>query len=302
MIVTPKGTISKIVVSTIAGHLGRGIFPLMLFPGYRHSLKVMEETKTTKITKSSTRLKRVGNFITWNPLTWKYIQPLPNKSLLNAYGLTNEGVEKNADDMLPALEAGDRIIPNFFPEFAKGTDIAIEETKQAAKIYHERLGRYFWIIELNFSCPNSKEKIAKNMEQATKCVRELTKEFPWLMIIAKISIVHPFEFSQELELIDPGIIIHAINTVPYNMIYGGISPLADVGGGGVSGPESFPISLIYSEELRKKIKARMIMGNGVGSLEAVRKYLDVGADCVSTCTIFKHNPKEGANILELYNG
>jgi len=301
MIITPKGVISKIVVSTIAGHSGRGMFPLSLSPAYRHAMKVIKETKTSSITKSSTRLKRVGNFIAWNPLTWKYIQSLPNDSLLNAYELTNDGVEKNANDMMSALLAGYKVIPNFFPEFAKGTDIAIKETKQAVMIYRSRLSLYFWILELNFSCPNSMEKIAENMGQATRCLRELKKEFPWLKIIAKISIVHPYEFSRELEIIDPNVVIHAVNTVPYNMIYNGISPLADVGGGGVSGPESFPLAFAYNKELRKKIKARMIMGNGVGSLEAVRRYLEIGADSVSTCTIFKCNPREGVKILELYN-
>lgn len=301
MINTKNGVISNIVVSTIAGHSGKGIFPLSLLPEYRQVMRIIKKTKTTVLTKSATRFKRVGNCIPWNPFTWKYIQNLPNNSLLNAYGLTNDGVEKCAHGIFSSHPPEDRIIPNFYPEFAKGTETAIAETIQAGEIYYRIAGPYFWIIELNFSCPNSKEKIEENIGQGAQCVKELKRKFPWLVIIAKLSIVHPYELAEELELINPNLIIHAVNTVPYGMIYNDISPLWVAGGGGVSGPESFPKAFAYNKKLRNKTKLRIIMGNGAGSLSAVRKYWDIGADSVSICTVVRRNAKEAIKILEIYN-
>ena len=297
--------ISRVLISTALGPGGGGIFPYTLLPSYRRLLRVVKETKTTVIAKSATRYRRLGNFIPGNPLTWKYIRRISGQGMLNAYGLTNHGVKICAEEIRQSWRAGIRVIPNYYPEFIKGTETAIRELFESIGILQEVLGSEFWALELNFSCPNSKEAVAENVNQGITCVRQVRQEFPNLFLIAKISIVHPFEFSEELERLGVKA-IHGVNTIPYNLVFPEDkfppSPLAYVGGGGVSGGPACPAARKYNAELRKRVKLFLIMGCGVSSLENVKEYLDLGADAVSFCTLVLRRPGEAAIILKTLNG
>jgi dihydroorotate dehydrogenase len=296
-----KEIISPVVISTALGHDGRGIFPYTLLPGYRRLLAAIRDTDTTVFTKSATRFKRRGNFIPANPLTWKYIRRLPGMGLLNAYGLTNDGVEVCAADIRRAGDLGLKVIPNIYPEFIKGTEVAIRETLEAIAIYRRSLGAHFKAVELNYSCPNSEEAIAKNVVQALQCTREVRQIYPDLFLVVKISICHPYEFSQELEAAGANA-LHAVNTISYNIVFPlQRSPLAEVGGGGVSGGPAFDLAYKYNQELRPKVGLFLIMGCGVRSLDDVQRYFDLGADAVSLCTLALRKPREAARVVVTYN-
>jgi imidazole glycerol phosphate synthase subunit HisF len=43
------------------------------------------------------------------------------------------------------------------------------------------------------------------------------------------------------------------------------------------------------------------MGCGVTSTEDVQRYLDIGADAVSMCTLVLRNPKEAGRIVTQYH-
>ncbi len=305
MIRLEKGKVSTIAISTALGHAGRGIFPYTLLPAYRRLLQAVRETHTSVFAKSATRFARQGNFVAWNPLTWKYIRRLPQLGMLNAYGLTNAGAEAAARDLKESSGQSLAVIPNLYPEFAKGTDRAINETLEAIEIYHSVLGASFFALELNYSCPNSAEEIRENVAQSLRCTREVKQRFPDLAVIPKIAICHPYEFAQELEALNVGA-IHAVNTIPYEMVFPRgrypRSPLCQVGGGGVSGGPALAAALSYNRGLRAKVRLPLIMGCGVTSLDDVKKYLDAGADSVSLCTLALRRPGEAAKIILSYNG
>jgi dihydroorotate dehydrogenase (NAD+) catalytic subunit len=296
--------ISPIAISTALGHDGRGILPYTLLPGYRRLVRAVRETGTTVFSKSATRFARRGNFVPANPLTWKYLRRLPESGMLNAYGLTNEGAAACAPQLRRSRELGYHVIPNFYPEFAKGTDTAIRETLEALEIYQQNLGPYFEALELNYSCPNSAEAIRENVAQGLRCTREVRVRFPSLFLIAKISICHPYEFAQELEQAGADA-IHAINTVPYEIIFPPDhyppSPLREVGGGGVSGGPALAAALEYNRGLRRKVSLFLIMGCGVRGREDVQRYFDLGADAVSFCTLALRNWREAARIVTDYH-
>ncbi|MFZ5453025.1 MAG: HisA/HisF-related TIM barrel protein [Thermodesulfobacteriota bacterium] len=301
MIQAEKGRISTIVVSTALGPGGRGIFPYTLLPGYRRLLRAVRETGTTVFAKSATRFPRRGNFLVWNPLTWKYIKRLPDSGMLNAYGLTNDGITACAGEIKVSGAQAYNVIPNFYPEFAKGTDTAIHETLEAIDLYQDLLGPSFWALELNYSCPNSQEAIRENVTQALKCSQEVNRRNPSLYVIAKISISHPYEFAQELEKLGVNA-LHALNTIPYEIIYPlRRSPLGAVGGGGVSGGPAFAAALDYNSRLRKMVRLPLIMGCGVRNRDDVQRYLDAGADAVSLCTLALRDPGEAAEIITSFN-
>ncbi|MEJ5329159.1 MAG: hypothetical protein WHT07_03295 [Desulfobaccales bacterium] len=290
--------VSRICLSTALGGAGRGIFPYTLLPSYRQLLQAVRETGATVFAKSATRHPRRGNFVPQNPFTWRYIRRLPGVGMLNAYGLTNAGVEKIAPDLRRSWELGFRVIPNFYPEFAKGLEVAIHETLEAVAIYRQALGPHVQALELNYSCPNAAEAIRENVTQALACTRALREKVPELRLIAKVSICHPFEFCQELEHLGVAA-IHAVNTIPYDLLYplGPPSPLAEVGGGGVSGGPAFDLAFAYNRELRPKLRGFLIMGCGVAGREQVARYFDIGADAVSLCTLALRRPREAAWIV-----
>ena len=310
--------ISRVVTSSIMGHSGGGMFPLTLFPPYRRLMRVIKETEIYNLTKSSTAEKNVGNFILGNPFTWKYIQPIGQNGLLNAYGLTNNGVTENALAIAQAQKAGFKVIPNFYPEFAKGREIAaqqkkppeagleitIKETIKSINTYRQLVGLRLWAVEINSSCPNAKDKIQENISDALACTKAIRRTFPWLVIINKISYVHPIEFAQELVKVGANV-IHAINTIPYDVVYpnGPKSPLADAKGGGVSGGPAKNLAYAYNYQLKKELPiwVPMIMGCGIMRLDDARKYFEeAGADVISICTLARLNPKEAEKIIEFY--
>ncbi|MFZ2881592.1 MAG: hypothetical protein WA019_00810, partial [Candidatus Moraniibacteriota bacterium] len=228
-------SISDIVISTALGTSGSGMFPYTCWPGYRSLVKTIKEKEITVFAKSSTRNPLIGNFILRKPRTWKYIQRIPEGGMINAYGLTNDGIEVNAKKIATACGKGFRVIPNIYPLFAKGLGVAIAETLESMAILERYMREYFWAMEINYSCPNSKECIAQNMSMALTCSSAVEKRYPHIIQIAKTSIVHPFEFYPRLQ--DVGVdVIHVINTIPHDLVFPGkTSPLQNehVGGGGV---------------------------------------------------------------------
>jgi len=304
MISSSERQISPVVISTALGHDGRGIFPYTLLPGYRRLLAAVRDTGAAVFTKSATRFNRRGNFIPANPLTWKYIRRLPDMGMLNAYGLTNDGVEAVAPEIGAACREGFQVIPNFWPEFGQGADRAVRETLEAIALYRQHLGAAFWALDLNFSCPNVPEDLACSMADGLACVRSVKAAQPDLFVIAKLSVQHPYEFAQELERGGVGA-LHAVNTIPYELVFPPDrfppSPLAEVGGGGVSGGPAWALAYQYNKGLRPRVRLPLIMGCGVTSPEDVQRYLDIGADAVSLCTVVLRKPKVAENIIKTFH-
>lgn len=295
--------ISTAVISTIFGHAGNGMFPLIFKPSYRKLLSLAKETQTTILPKSSTRYKKIGNYIPWKPWTWRVIRNFGVDGMINAYNLTNKGVLSNAEKIAEALRQGYDVIPNYHPELFKGKDRMLSDIDEAIDIYKNSLAQRFKVLEVNISCSNIKENIKKNIVRAVQCAKWARVFAPNLALIVKISIAHPYELAQELE--KAGVdVIHAVNSVPYNILYpdpNNQSPLHKYGGGGISGGPAFEAAFKYNSQLRKKVKLPLIMGCGITSIGDVEKYFGIGANAVSVCTLLKRNPDEAERIIKKYN-
>ncbi|MDP1884228.1 MAG: hypothetical protein Q8L10_02565 [Candidatus Moranbacteria bacterium] len=225
MIQTKRGAISHIIISTILGHGGFGMFPYFFFPAFWYFLFMVWWHNITVIAKSATRHRRHGNFIWWNPMTWKFVHRIQSKqSILNSFGLTNPGVFICAIMIRTALMLGFHVIPSFFTDFSRSYEIGLKETLEAMHIYKKILGKHFWALESNPSCPNSGEDINSNQTNILDLCIALKQNYPDLVLIVKGSIVYQGEFYAQLE--KAGVdIIHAINTIPFDIaIKLGISP------------------------------------------------------------------------------
>ncbi|MDP2708886.1 MAG: hypothetical protein Q8O93_02445 [bacterium] len=293
--------ISAVTTSSIMGHYGNGMFPLTLLPAYRRFCRVAKECEVTNFPKSSTADRRAGNFILKKPWTWKYVRKIGDRGMLNSYGLSNDGAPANAPKIDRAIRQGYKVIPNLYPQFAKGLLTAVDEIMSAIRTLRSELLLDFWALELNYSCANSKEAISKNMEDANFCTNEIHGQYPNLILIVKISYVHPYEFAQEQIKLGASV-IHAINAIHHDIVYPGqTSPLSQVGGGAVSCKPIFPYSHSYNKGLRKKIKAPIIMAGGISRLKDAQRFFDIGADAISFCSIIRLDPKEAEKIILKFN-
>ncbi|MCD6149931.1 hypothetical protein J7J13_04080 [bacterium] len=264
-------------------------------------MSTIKQEKISVAAKSSTHFPRIGNFVMKDPRIWKYVQRLPNTGMLNAYGLTNDGVEKCAEQIAISQKKGFNVIPNFYPEFDKGEETAIKETLEAIETFYFYFGTEKWIQELNVSCPNSEEVIAKNIQMVSRCVTKIKKSYPNIVIIVKTSIVHPYHFYTMLE--DAGAdCIHAVNTIPYEMVFNSISPLKHVGGGGVSGGSAFQKTFPYVREIPKYTSLPLIFGCGVVNQYNMEMCFEIGKRfarpvSVSICTLAARTPKQARKLI-----
>ena len=97
--------------------------------------------------------------------------------------------------------------------------------------------------------------------------------------------------------------LHAINTIPYNIVFPlQRSPLNAVSGGGVSGGPSFPLALRYNRELRQKVHLLLIMGCGVTCADDVQRYFDLGADPGQPVHPGPPEPSAAARIVLKFKG
>ena len=296
MITFPNGRkISTICISTALGIDGRGILPRMISGDYRDLISTVHSTNTTIFGKSTTRRKRSGNFHFWRPWTWKYIQNFGVDGMLNAYGLTNQGVDAHSKEIARAVGRDIQIIPNFFPFFNEGKEVASKDVFDAIDIFRARMGKNFWAIELSFSCPNTKECITDNTDSAVWLMTRAKAYAPDIMFIVKISVVHPFGFAQQLHEAGADV-IHSANTIPYNILYEGASPLQKVGGGGVSGGPAFVMAHEYNAELLQYYSGPIILGCGIVGKSKMLKYLQLASGrenqvSFSMCTAVLRRPK-----------
>jgi len=219
----------------------------------------------------------------------------------NNYALTNDGVGVIARQIRESRYQGNQPIPNYFPEFDKGEGIAIEEAVDTVYIYWEVLEDMFWAVEFSYSCPNSGEKIEKNIGHAAKCTRIIRDRFPWLYIIIKGSIVHPWEFWQEQEWAGANC-FHGVNSVPIGLAFpDGDNPLGNIEDGAVSGGPVKEKVLAYNAQLGKRFSLPKIFGCGVENVDDVRKYYDIGAYAVSICSLAIRDPNETEKIFREFN-
>ena len=274
--------ISKIIISTICGHSGLGIFPYILFPTFWIFMLTAWKTKTLIIAKSATRYKWTGNFVLHKPKTWRFVHKIKDKkSILNAFGMTNPGAVIYAIMLKITLLLGFNVIPSLFAVFPRGYKKGLEENIEAIHIFKKILGKHFWALELVPSCPNSGEDIFDNQYWILELCKRAKKEFPYTVIIVKGSVIYPGNFYTHLE--EAGIdIIHTINTIPFDKAVGlGISPyqfspFGEKTKGGYSGEIIKLTALNYAKNTTiPSTKNRLIFGGGVSDESDMVKYMKV---------------------------
>lgn len=286
--------LSKIIITSVFGHSGRGLLFFKIKPQYLKLIKTAKKFNTTIIAKSITLHKTKGNFKLYNP--WKSVRKYSDRTLINAYGLSNEGFKVHIPEIIISQKRGYKVIASLV-----GTIMELIQILNHLNDNHIILDQ----VELNISCPNSTNSFndfdQKSIDIFLIHLGNLKKIQPNLYVIIKIGHGFPFEIIQEFEKI--GIdALHAINAIPFNTIFPERkSPLEKLGGGAISGRETFHLAHVYNTELRKKTNLRIIMGCGVSSMETMRAYFTIGADHVSFCSLAVFDIEEAIKMIEVYN-
>lgn len=208
----------------------------------------MDPSLFTIVLKSVTRYPQKGNMKHF----WdgpKVVKLLPNvwkpNGAVNAVGLTNMGIEKWiewANRNREYLSRG-----NFV------SSIYSEKSEELQEMAAMLRGLPLKAIEINASCPNTGADLAKNADEVLKGV-ELVRKSIALPIILKLSVVQDYvKIAKGVEGMVEAI---SVNSVLWNIVFPNEeSPLAEFGGGGVSGKpaQKFMWQVVNSLTVRTSI-------------------------------------------------
>ncbi len=228
------------------------------------------------VVKTLTLRPRKGNLRWYAP--WRCVR-LIRGGAVNAVGLTNPGVDWWLRTCYPRMRRMNlQIVVSVYPE-------SVEE----ARAFAQKLRPLpMTALELNASCPN----VAHCEADAVSHVRAVAQALAETghPLIVKVGYDQPYvAIAQALEGVAEA--IHAINAVPWRIVYPERrSPLAQLGGGGVSGE---PIRPFVREAIRRLTQATtlpIIAGGGVYTLHDLQELWALGARAFSIGTLFLRAP------------
>lgn len=241
-------------------------------------LGVIDPSVFTIITKTITCEPREGNLRWYAP--WRCVRPLKGGGWVNAVGLTNPGMtwwlEKGYHDS--GAEQGRDIILSIAP------DTPDEARLMAMSVSGQRLRG----IEVNVSCPNSEA-----LDRIPSIVSAVASN-TYHPVGVKLGLHQPYVQLADALASGKSFVewISLTNAVPWAHLYPPYinSPLAYLGGGGVSG---MPITVRAYRALTTMLahtRIPIIAGGGITTLEDVETRLEVGARAVAFGTLFLSKP------------
>jgi len=235
----------------------------------------LDVTRFTTVIKTLTRHPREGNLRWYAP--WRCVRLLAGGSL-NALGLTNRGIDHWCRETAPTMDFTRQSLVGSI--LSNSVDELVEMTRMLNAFD-------FTAIELNVSSPNANEPIIRNSEFVVKSCAAM-KEVSRVPIIAKLSVTHKIDaIVPQLEGLVEAI---SINSVPWSMVYPNApSPMAKLGGGGVSGKIAQAHTWGLAERITKMTYIPVI-GPSVWEYEDMEKLRTLGARAVSFGSIFLRYP------------
>ncbi len=190
----------------------------------------------------------------------------------------------------------------------------LAETEGFARLFHEfclQAGTMNVGLQVNFSCPNVSlptEKLVSEVGEILGAFRQSSDA--GVPIIAKFSAATPVEGvvracmdSRECDAISVSNTIpwgKLADRIPWSDLFGrSESPLAHLGGGGLSGAPLLPIVKDWVVEARKLgFSKPVIAGGGILSRADADLMLDVGADAVELGSVAILRPWRVAGIIK----
>lgn len=245
----------------------------------------------TIVIKTLTRAPRRGNLRMYAP--WRCVRVLRGGGTVNAVGLTNPGIDWWCRTIGPRVRE--------FPWSLVGSihsDAPEVMVEMAAMLSPFGLKA----LELNLSCPNTVDHLTGHAEEIRALV-ERVRTATTLPLWLKLGVTHDYV---AIALATEGLVeAITLNSVPWRVMFpNDASPLANLGGGGVSG------RLIQSHTWRAvrelaQSTTTPIIAPSVWEYDDLAKVRALGARAVSFGSIFVRYPwrptlyvrRERANLL-----
>ena len=236
---------------------------------------LLDPSLFTIVIKTLTRYPRRGNLRWSHP--WSVVKNRRAGGVVNAIGLTNQGIEWWIEKVAPKIPRHYKMI----------VSLEADNEQDVVAMIQRLEGQKIFGIELNLSCPNTPSSDHRTSEKILSICR-MAKEHSKYPLLAKLSFTHDYRtLSKELEGMAQAI---AINSIPWQSIYPGTpSPLAHYGGGGVSGRVIQSMTWKMVEEIAT-ISSVPVIGPSVWNYEDVEKIVQHGAKAVSFGSVFVRYP------------
>jgi dihydroorotate dehydrogenase (NAD+) catalytic subunit len=234
-------------------------------------LGVFDPTLFTSVTKTLTLQPMEGNLRWYNP--FRCVRLLPG-GVVNAVKLSNPGITWWCENIGPSVDSSK--IPLVVSIFGEP-----EELAEIAML----LNRFDLVgLEINASCPNIQSQNTAKVIAGCRAVKENTR-FP---IILKLSVSHDLE--QIVKEVGNLVESFSINSIPWATAFPNRkSPLANLGGGGVSGKAAQP----FTWDLVKKLvnlTSIPVIGPSIWEFDDLENIRNLGAKAISFGSIFLRYP------------
>lgn len=228
----------------------------------------------TSVIKTLTLRPTQGNLNWHNPA--QCLKPISG-GVVNAVGLSNPGIDWWCEKIGPTVCS--REIPLVGSIFGQTDELA----DMARSLNNFDLVG----LELNASCPNTNDDILQNtLKVIASC--EAIKKTSRLPLILKISVVH--DIVQIVKNVEGLIEAFSVNSVPWATAFPNRqSPLASLGGGGVSGKAAQPFTWGLVKTL-SRLTAIPVIGPSIWDYSDLEKIRRIGARAISFGSIFLFRP------------
>ncbi|MBI4365338.1 MAG: hypothetical protein HY543_00810 [Deltaproteobacteria bacterium] len=238
-------------------------------------LSLLDPRQFTIVIKTLTRHPRRGNLRWHNPLG---CVRLLRGGTVNAIGLTNPGIDWWCERVGPRIGASGLHLAGSIT-----SDALPELAEMAAMLNPFPLVA----VELNASCPNSQAEMMANTRLVIDAVRAAKSAMRHPLIL-KLSVVH--DYVTIAKAVADLVEAVAINSVPWRHIFGDRpSPLAHLGGGGVSGKAAQVHTWKMVQELATHTSVPVI-GPSVWEYADIARLRNLGAQAISFGAIFLRYP------------
>lgn len=296
--------------SGATGFFGKGYWHHHLFGCHFDGIIDVTKTATLKPRKGNLRLTKRYNLR--NPFPRCIRAHCKKRLLLNAVGLSNPGLEA----LLATGKWQTRTEP-FFISIMPVADTPKErlaKSREMARILARHKDEFLapFGIQVNLSCPNTKHDPKELIGEASETLKVISDQL-FVPLMPKFSIASaPIAAVRELND-DPlcsaicvsNTILFGSDIIDWEEVWGSkTSPLAHLGGGGLSGEALLPLVTNWIAELRDAGFTKHINGGGgIMDRAGIDAYEQAGADSfmIGTIATPRGNPRNVQDVIRYGN-
>lgn len=236
---------------------------------------------------------------------------LRRAAVLNAVGLSGPGIAALMDDGRWRAISSPFVIS--FMAVGRGRAGRLAEASRFASAISGGRATFLapFAIQVNFSCPNIGLDPSHLVGEVGATLDAISEILPSVPLIPKLNIMVPPAVAGEIGMHPRCHAICASNTIPWGSfpdrvdwarLFGETSPLAEFGGGGLSGAPLTPLVRAWvGDYLSRPHAAPLVAGGGVMTAADAVALLDMGASAVEVGSVSIVRPWRVRSIVDAIN-